>query len=348
MSLLSTYLEKFERLIDPQREERIKARYQAAFRWEEMEQLPFCWSDLPPTADQDWPDFAYNDTFIDREKMLLSQLRPAYLHYTSGDDYPLGIRANYGTIILPSILGAHWQLTENSMPWAHHLEGRDAIQRLVDAGMPSLRSGLGAESMDTTQYYYETLAHYPALAHAVKVFHPDLQGPFDTAHLLWGPDIFLALYDCPKLVHSLLELVTATYIAWLSAWKRLAGEGNDWTVHWNIWQKGGAMLRDDSAVMLSGDQYHEFVQPYDQRVLDTFGGCIHFCGRGAQFIASMSASRGLYGLNLSQPELNNMTRVSELCAARRLVLLDLNEDYVPVGVDTGVTIRRSWAKNKGK
>ena len=95
--------------------------------------------DLPPAADVDWPDFPYNDTFYDREQMLLSQLRPAFLHYRSGDDYPTAIRANYGTVILPSILGANWQLTENSMPWAHHLEGRDAIKRLIDAGFPDER-----------------------------------------------------------------------------------------------------------------------------------------------------------------------------------------------------------------
>ncbi|MHB9033602.1 MAG: hypothetical protein ACYC6L_11200, partial [Anaerolineae bacterium] len=94
---LDKYLAKFDRMIDPQREERIKARYQAAFMYRPLEQLPFCWSDLPPNSDQDWPDFEYNDTFTDLDKMLLSQLRPAFLHYTSGDDYPLGIRANFGT-----------------------------------------------------------------------------------------------------------------------------------------------------------------------------------------------------------------------------------------------------------
>ena len=84
----------------------------------------------------------------------------------------------------------------------------------------------------------------------------------------------------PELVHALLDLVTRTYIAWLTLWKRELGEGNDFTSHWSIMMRGGAMLRDDTPVMLSPAQYDTFVKPYDQRVLDVFGGCIHFCGRG--------------------------------------------------------------------
>ncbi|MHB9034494.1 MAG: hypothetical protein ACYC6L_15790, partial [Anaerolineae bacterium] len=214
-------------------------------------------------------------------------------------------------------------------------------------GIPPVRSGLGGNCLDAAAYFREKLAQYPALAGAVTIFHPDLQGPFDVAHLIWGPDIFIGFYDCPDLVHALLDLVTETYIAWLKAWKTALGEGNDWTIHWNIWQRGGAMLRDDSAVMLSNAQFREFVQPYDQRVLEVFGGCIHFCGRGDQFTAPMSKCRGLYGLNLSQPELNDMQSIWQLCSEKRLVLLDLNEDYVPAGVNTGVTVRRSWQKTQG-
>jgi len=342
MTILERYLSKFDQMIDPAREERVAGRYRAVYRFEELEKPPFCWSDLPPIADPDWPSYPYNDTFNDREKMLLSQLHAPFMHYASGDDHPLTIRANYGTVILPSILGAGWQLTENSMPWAFHLDGRDAIRRLVDNGVPDPRSGLGADCLDTADYYMETLRRYPALSQAVYIYHPDLQGPFDVAHLLWGPDIFLGFYDCADLVHALLQLVTETYIVWLRYWKTVVGEGNEWTMHWNNWQRGGTMLRDDSAVMLSPGQYREFVQPYDQQVLDEFGGCIHFCGRGDQFVNDMAASSNLYGLNITQPELNNMQKIVDLCQQHRLVLIDMQEEYVPAEMKAGVTLRRSW------
>jgi uroporphyrinogen-III decarboxylase len=158
--------------------------------------------------------------------------------------------------------------------------------------------------------------------------------------LLWGPDIFLALYDDPALVHALLDLVVRTYIAWLTLWKEQLGEGNDFTAHWSILMRGGAMLRDDTPVMLSRAQYEAFVKPYDQRVLDAFGGCIHFCGRGDHWISSMTTSRNLYGVNLSQPDWNNMAAVWGATRERHIVVLDLRQEYLPPGTRTGVTLRR--------
>jgi hypothetical protein len=93
--------------------------------------------------------------------------------------------------------------------------------------------------------------------------------------------------------------------------------------------------------MLSPAQYETFVKPYDQRVLNVFGGCIHFCGRGDHFVPSMAASRDLYGLHVSQPELNNMARLWSACQMNRLVLLDLKEEFLPQGAGQGATLRRA-------
>ncbi len=341
-SSVQRYLDKFERMIAPAHYARVREGYRRVFAWEEMDELPYVWDGLPPVPDADWPDFPYNDTFVDREKMLLSQLRAPFMHYQAGDYHPLAIRANYGTVILPNILGAAYQLTETSLPWAHHLPDRAAVRRVIERGVPDPHTGLGGACFETAAYYREALAPYPNLARETIIYHPDLQGPFDVAHLLWGPDIFLALYDCPEMVHELLDLIVRTYIAWLARWKAFVGEGNEFTAHWSIMMRGGAMLRDDTAVMLSRRQYLEFVQPYDQRVLDAFGGCIHFCGRGDQFIEPMAASRNLYGINASQPDWNDMDKLWRVTREHRLVLLDLREEYAPPDARTGVTLRRTW------
>ena len=342
--MLSEYLAKFERMLDPDYYRRVENGYRAVFAWEDVEELPYTWGDLPPVEDQDWPEFLYNDTFVDHEQMLLAQLRTPFLHYQTGDYQPLAIRANYGTVILPSILGADYQLTETSMPWAHHLPDRDAIRALIDRGVPSFDAGLGATCFETAAYYQEQLAPYPKLSQETWVYHPDLQGPFDVAHLLWGPDIFLALYDCPEMVHDLLDLVTRTYIIWLKRWKQVVGEGNDLTAHWSLMMRGGAMIRNDTPVMMSQQQYLEFVRPYDQRILDVFGGCIHFCGTGDQFIEPMAESDYLYGINSSQPELNDMETLWRVTRERRLVLLGLGEEHLPANARTGVTVVRSWRR----
>lgn len=343
---LARYLHKFERLIDPKRESRIAALYRQVFAWQEPPVLPFVWEDwgeVPPVPDADWPEYSYNDAFEDPGMMLLNELRGPFLHYQLGDHHPLAIRANYGTVILSNILGGPYQLTETSLPWAHPLPGGvDDIRRLVERGLPDLRTGLGARCLDTAAFYRETLSDYPALAAAVEIYHPDLQGPFDIAHLLWGSEIFFALYDEPELAHSLLDLVTDTYVVWLSHWYDKMGARADLSTHWSMMMRGGAMLRNDTAIMLSAEHYRTFVRPYDQRILDTFGGCIHFCGRGASFVADMVQSRNLYGLHVSEPELNDMDTIWRLCRERKLVLLSIPEAYLAPGTATGVTVLRSW------
>jgi hypothetical protein len=237
---LHRHLAKFDDMLDVDRLTEVRQAYERVFAFQEVEELPYILMDIRGAADQDWPSFEYNDTFFDRRMMLLDQLRHPFLHHQLRDYHSVSIRANYGTVILPSVLGATYQLTETSLPWAHHLPDRDAVRRVVDGGVPDLASGLGRTCFDTAEYYMETLALYPTLSEACWIYQPDLQGPFDVAHLLWGPDILYGLYDCPELVHSLLGLVVETYTAWMHRWKRLVGEGNDLTAHWDTMMKGAS------------------------------------------------------------------------------------------------------------
>jgi hypothetical protein len=338
---LHRYLAKFEAAVDLEHQARARQACRRVFEGQPVDEIPYVLTGESAGLDTDWPTFDYNDTFADQEKMLLDQLRAPFLHDQVKDYHPLNIRTNYGTVILPSVLGAGYQLTETSLPWVHHLEGRNAVIDLVGRGVPDLRTGLGERCFETARYYQRVLSDYPRLGRAIAIYHPDLQGPFDVAHLIWGPDILYALYDCPELVHALLRLVVETYRQWMRAWKALTGEGNAFTTHWNLYIKGGIMLRDDTPVMLSPVHYEEFVRPYDQELLDEFGGCIHFCGRGDRFIASMCRSRNLYGVNASQPELNDVDLLIESARANGLVLLGLREEFLPAGTQAAAIVLRS-------
>ncbi len=337
---LHRYLAKFEGMLDPERQVRAREACRRALSFEPVEELPYVYRNGAGRINDDWPSFPYNDTFVIPAKMLLDQLRAPFFHHQMGDYHPLNIRCNYGTVILPSVFGVAYQLTETSLPWAHHLPSREDVRALIERGVPDAQSGLGGRCYETAAYYREVLSGYPKLKEAIVIYHPDLQGPFDVAHLIWGPDILFGVYDCPDMVHDLLALVTETYATWMSGWKTLVGEGNDWTTQWNFYMRGGIMLRDDTPVMLRREHYEEFVRPYDQRLLDEFGGCIHFCGRGDAFIASMCQSRNLYGIHSSQPELNDVGLLLRSALGNGVALLGLPQEYVPEEATTGLIVLR--------
>jgi hypothetical protein len=61
---------------------------------------------------------------------------------------------------------------------------------------------------------------------------------------------------------------------------------------------------------LSPELYREFSIPYDNLLLERFGGgVVHFCGRGDHYIDILSAQKGVTGINMTQPEYNDMEKI---------------------------------------
>ena len=346
---LRKYLSKYENKIDLEHLEKVREESMKVFEFEPVDEIPYVlspWGDVKEIngkeLDADWPVFPRVEWNTDPAKMLMSQLRRPYLHNQIKDYMLPDIRADYSPSIIATIMGSGYEMTDDGLPWSSHLEDRDEVQKVIDRGIPDPDTGLGKDCRETTRYYMEVLSDYPKLKKAVHIYHPDLQGPFDGTHLVWGNDIFLAMYDCPDTVKALLQLVTDTYIKWLKEWKEMTGEGNDYTTHWGMFMKGGTCVRNDTPVMITPDQYEEFVRPYDQQILDEFGGTIHFCGNGGVFLKSMCEnSRNLYGINMSQPHLNNSGEFIEYTQSNRIVLWGLDEKYIPAGVKTGVIAVRN-------
>ncbi|MCL4851818.1 MAG: hypothetical protein KJZ78_10605 [Bryobacteraceae bacterium] len=73
--------------------------------------------------------------------------------------------------------------------------------------MPLLNTAWGARVIEVERLYLDLLADYPPLRDHVHVFVSDTQGPLDTAHLLWGGEIYIAMHEEPELVHRLLDLI---------------------------------------------------------------------------------------------------------------------------------------------
>lgn len=263
---------------------------------------------LPPSVE--WPQVSINAALEDFDLMALQQYGECSQKLADGNGAMLNVRCNYGTSIIPSLFGAELFLMDealNTLPTSRPFNDLDAIKRIVDAGVPDIHQAYVSRVLEMAQHYVAIGQAYPKIGATVHIYHPDLQGPLDICEIIWGSTMFYAFYDQPDLVKALLEIVTQTYIDCMRAWIDIVPFREGGNAHWGLFHQGNIMLRNDSAMNLSSAMYDEFVRPYDQRLLDEFGGgAVHFCGRGDHYIASLSEMEGLHALNMSQPEYNDM------------------------------------------
>lgn len=320
-------LDDLEERIDPIEEERILSEWTdfAYGRFTGAIFSPRRSRSSPPKVQ--WPEVSVNRALNDFDAMALQQYGAVSEALARGSGAVLNARCNYGSSIVPLLFGVKPFIMDeelNTLPTSQPLNDTDAVRRLVDAGVPDLHRGFGQRVLEMGQRYVEIARQYPRIGRYVYIYHPDLQGPMDITEVVWGSTFFISLYEEPELVKSFLELATETYSAFLRAWLQIVPFRPLANAHWGYLYRGNIMLRDDSAMNLSAAMVEEFVRPYDQRLLDEFGGgAIHFCGRGDHYIASLAEMRGLYAVNLSQPELNDMERIFAHTVDKGIVLLGL-------------------------
>lgn len=276
-----------------------------------------------------WPDIRVNEAIWDFDKMALQQFGGCSAAIAQGTGNILNIRCNYGSSILISLFGAEMYYMDdkyNTLPTSKPLSGGiEAIKGLIRQGIPDIYGGLGEKVFTMAKYYQELMAPYPKIKKYVHVYHPDLQGPMDVCEVLWGSDLFLDIMDEPEVVHEFLELITQTYTRFMEKWLTIVPFFNGYGVHWGMMYEGNIMIRDDSAMNFSPKMFDEFIKPYDQRLLDVFGGgAIHFCGRGDHYIESTSSMKGLYAMNMSQTDYNNMEKIFKNTVDKGIKLIGFN------------------------
>ncbi len=271
-----------------------------------------------------------NDAIKDSDLMLANELNLVSKSLSAYSN-TLAIRANYGTGILSSLFGPEifiMPYNANTLPTTKAFNDNDRIRDILEKGIPDIYSGFGKKVFETGEMYKEVLLKYPNINKYVHVYHPDLQGPLDICELLWGCDMFYTMYDDPDMVHSLLSLITDTYIKFMDKWSELFPLKDDISAHWTIMFKGNIMLRNDSAMNLSPELYKEFALPYDSKLLEYYGGgAIHFCGRGDHYIETMSNIPDLYGINMSQPQLNDMEKIYRNTVDKGIKIIDFSRAY---------------------
>ncbi len=291
----------------------------------------------------EWPKVLINDTLENTELMALREYKTCSDLLENGEGYLLCVRSNYGTGIISSLFGAELFLLDkelDTLPTVKPLGDNKKIRDLVDKGVPDLDAGFGAKVMDMGRFFRDVAQRYPKIGKFVYQYHPDLQGPMDSADLVWGSDIFLAIYDEPDLLDSFLGLMTDTYIKFMKKWQESFQPAGPYTFHWGFMQKGSLMIREDSCTNLSPDNYARFIKPYDQTLLDIFnGGCLHFCGKGDHMIGQYSSLSGLYGINMTQPEYNDMEVIYKNTVDKGIKLLNFKTDAARLSQEQGRPLR---------
>ncbi len=310
--MLRECLDDLEARIDPREEDRLLQEW-IDFTAGRFDGDMFSPQRRPSSPGVEWPQVSVNAALEDYERMALQQYGLCSLALAMGSGTLLCARCNYGTSIIPLLFGvAPFVMSEelDTLPTSRPLNDVDTIKRIVDEGVPDIYQGYGNQVFAMAEHYLAIAEEYPKIGQYVHIYHPDLQGPMDICEITWGSTIFYSLYDQPDLVKALLEIATETYITFMRAWTAIVPFRQDSNVHWGLLHQGNIMLRDDSAMNLSPEMFDAFIRPYDQRLLDEFGGgAIHFCGKGDHYISRMSEMEGLHAINMSQPEYNRMETV---------------------------------------
>jgi len=338
--MLSKYLDDLESRIDPAVEDDLLEQWfrfiEARFRGEIFSPRRL-YTSAPGLG---WPKVLVNDALEDYDRMALQQLASCSDMLARGTGELLAVRANYGTAILPSLFGAELFVMEREMdtlPTSRPLAGgATAMQRLVEQDIPPVEAGLGARVLEMGRYFTTLFKDYPKISRYVTVYHPDIQGPMDVCELLWGSGLFLDVVDHPDLVKALLDLITHTYIKFMQTWLCIQPPAGLYGIHWAMMHKGRIMLRDDSAMNFSPSMFEEFIEPYDQRLLDEFeGGAVHFCGKGSHYIHRLGGLRGLFAVHLSQPEYNDMELICQHTVDRGIPLIGLSRQAAGAALQRG-------------
>lgn len=206
------------------------------------------------------------------EIMLKNGLDTIQKHIDVGDDFIPQIRVEFGTGQVSHAFGCGMYIPEES-PVCAHGTVLDDITDIDTLQIPSLDAGWFKKYYEFTKFYMD---NKPDI---VGIQLPDLQSPFNNAHLIRGNDILYDFYDDPQRVDLLLQKVTQYQVELTNHYRKLTNMEDGYFYDWGALWKGSARLSNCSLHMISTQFYNDFIKKHDMKYLnDIGGGRIHYCG----------------------------------------------------------------------
>lgn len=245
--------------------------------------------------------------------------RARAVHNWPTDGIPT-VRPNFGVVFVPAIAGQPYLLQEGQMPWPGEPLDKDAIRASRSVSLSD------AELMRRAETFY-ALYHNEGKGQ-VAAYHPDTQGVFDIAHMLWGQQIFYDAIDlsCREWVDELLDICMDLYIRVSQHVKKLLGEPGISMIHGHGTAQGihfphaGVRTSEDTAILFSPATIEEIILPVIERSVAPFGGAFaHFCGRCECLFERLCHSPWIRAIDL-QPGMHDLTWLLERCAETGTVL----------------------------
>jgi hypothetical protein len=340
---LSVYFEDLERRISTADEDRLAAEW-LSFAGCKLREGYFAPSRPKSAPAFAWPEVNINDCIDDIDMMIYQQLKGVSDILSDGGGEMLSLRPNYGTGIIPSMYGAEVFIMPreaNTLPGVRTLSGAMTdIKRIIDKGEMDFSKALAGRVFDFAERWAELSLPYQIVSRYVYMYNPDLQGPLPLVELLWGSELYLDIFDEQETVYAALGFFADVIIAFLKKFHVIFPPyDGDHSLEWGLLHRGGVIIRNDAAMNISGDMYREFVKPQDQRIIRTFGGGIHFCGKGDHYIGHVSEIGGISAVNLSQPEYNDMEIIYQNTVDKGILIIGLPSAEVKRAAAAGRNLR---------
>jgi len=245
-----------------------------------------------------------------RESLKFNRFYSCIQRFWAQDDFVMRLQPQMGVGVFASAFGARIEFPPDQMPWSHYVITKNEPAAMVfDLMPPDVRSGLLGEVLDFADYFRKKAGHrYP-------IAMTDLQGPIDTASLIWDTsELMAAIYTDPEAVHHLMRLITDLIIKFVKNFRNHAGEFIPAHFPPVYLPDGmGIAISDDNMVMMSPSSYKKFCIPYLNELSEEFGGIIiHTCGNAEHQLDVLSTIHKLRGFNFSVSETRFETVWSKL------------------------------------
>jgi len=222
----------------------------------------------------------------------LDVLRP---HFEMRDDYVPCVRVNFGTAQVAAAYGCELYIPANSTPAASsHVLTR--IEDAFDLKVPDINAGWYGKLHEWTEMWLD------ALPEGIEIQHPDIQSPFNSAHLIRGNDIFTDFYDNPKALDALLANVTDFMIKLTPVLKNKISSDTKYFYDWGCMWAGAARISNCTMHLIAPELYINHVMKHDKRFFEAGGGGrIHYCGENRKMAELFFSLEKVSGCDASPP-----------------------------------------------